>query len=66
MARRIARGEIVFEYYLDEDPHMELHGEELTVEEKLEYFLNTMVDDIIDLRYSDIKPAIEMSIVEHD
>ena len=66
MARRIARGEIVFEYNLDEDPYMELHGEKMSNEEKLEYFLNTMVDDIIDLRYSDIKPAIEMSIVESD
>lgn len=66
MARKIARGVIVFEYNFDEDPYMELHGEKMSDEEKLEYFLNTMVDDIIDLRYSDIKPAIEMSIIELD
>jgi hypothetical protein len=64
MARKIARGVITFEYNFDEDPHMELYGTEMTDEEKLEYFLNTMVDDVIDLRYSDIKPAIEMTLVE--
>lgn len=61
---RIARGTIVFEYNLDEDPHMELHGEAMTEAEKLDYFLDTMADDIIDMRYSDIKPAIEMTVVE--
>jgi|SaaInlV_120m_DNA_3_1039746.scaffolds.fasta_scaffold11645_3 hypothetical protein len=66
MTRRIARGVITFEYNFDEDPHMELYGEEMSDEEKLEYFLNTMVDDVIDLRHSDIKPAIEMSLVELD
>lgn len=64
MARKIARGVITFEYNFDEDPHMELHGEKMSDAEKLEYFLNTMVDDVIDMRNSDIKPAIEMSVVE--
>lgn len=66
MARRIARGVIVFEYNMDEDPYMELHGEKMSDDEKVAYFLDTMVDDVIDLRYSDIKPAIEMAIVEVD
>lgn len=56
---RIARGVIAFEYKIDEYEKTE----ELSKEELLSYFLDTMVDDIIDMRYSDIRPAIEMEIL---
>ena len=56
---RIARGVIAFEYKISE--HEEAEG--LSKEELLSYFLDTMVDDIIDMRFSDIKPAIEMEII---
>ena len=56
---RIARGVIAFEYKISE--HEETEG--LSKDELLSYFLDTMVDDIIDMRYSDIRPAIEMEIL---
>jgi hypothetical protein len=56
---RIARGVIAFEYIVAD--HEEAEG--LSKEELLSYFLDTMVDDIIDMRYSDIRPAIEMEII---
>jgi hypothetical protein len=56
---RIARGVIAFEYKINE--YEETEG--LSKEELLSYFLDTMVDDIIDMRYSDIRPAIEMEIL---
>jgi hypothetical protein len=58
MSRR-AIGKIVFEYDIAE--HEET--EDLSKDELVSYFLDTMVDDIIDMRYSDIRPAIEMEIL---
>jgi hypothetical protein len=58
MSRR-AIGKIVFEYDIAE--HEET--EELSKDELVSYFLDVMVDDIIDMRYSDIRPAIEMEIL---
>ena len=58
MSRR-AIGKIVFEYDIQEHPE----ADDLSKEELVSYFLDTMVDDIIDLRYSDIRPAIEMEII---
>jgi hypothetical protein len=58
MARR-AIGKIVFEYDVEEHPETE----DLSLDELQSYFLDTMVDDLIDLRYSDIRPAIEMEII---
>jgi hypothetical protein len=58
MARR-AIGKIVFEYDIEEHPE----AEDLSSDELQSYFLDTMVDDLIDLRYSDIRPAIEMEII---
>ncbi len=58
MARR-AIGKIVFEYDIEEHPE----ADELSADELQSYFLDTMVDDLIDLRYSDIRPAIEMEII---
>jgi hypothetical protein len=58
MARR-AIGKIVFEYDIEEHPE----ADDLSSDELQSYFLDTMVDDLIDLRYSDIRPAIEMEII---
>jgi hypothetical protein len=58
MSRR-AIGKIVFEYDIEEHPE----ADDLSKEELVSYFLDTMVDDIIDMRYSDIRPAIEMEII---
>jgi hypothetical protein len=57
---RIARGVIAFEYVIAD--HEEAEG--LSKEELQSYFLDTMVDDIIDMRFSDIRPAIEMEIID--
>lgn len=61
MSKKIAKGVIEFQYNLDDEI---FEDENMSEEEKVQYFLDKMVDDIIDLRYSDIKPAIEMTIVE--
>jgi hypothetical protein len=58
MSRR-ARGVLAFEYDIAEHPE----AEGLSKEELLSYFLDTMVDDVIDMRFSDIRPAIEMEIL---
>jgi hypothetical protein len=56
---RKARGVIAFEYEVADHPE----AEGLSKNELLSYFLDTMVDDIIDMRFSDIRPAIEMEII---
>jgi hypothetical protein len=56
---RKAIGKIVFEYEIAEDPY----AEGLSKEELVSYFLDTMVDDVIDMKFSDIRPAIEMEII---
>lgn len=56
---RKARGVIAFEYEIAEHPE----AEGLSKDELLSYFLDTMVDDVIDMRFSDIRPAIEMEIL---
>lgn len=58
MPRR-AIGKIVFEYNISEHPE----AEDLSSNELQSYFLDTMVDDVIDMRYSDIRPAIDMEII---
>jgi hypothetical protein len=56
---RIARGVIAFEYVIKDDPYAEgLEGNEL-----VNYFTDVMLDDVIDLLFSDIRPAIEMEIL---
>ncbi len=57
--RRVARGVIAFEYRVTEHPE----AEGLDNGELVSYFLDTMVDDLIDMRFSDIRPAIEMEIL---
>jgi hypothetical protein len=56
---RKARGVIAFEYEIANHPE----AEGLDKDELQSYFLDTMVDDIIDMRFSDIRPAIEMEII---
>jgi hypothetical protein len=56
---RVARGVIAFEYIIKDDQYAEgLEGDEL-----VNYFTDVMLDDVIDLRFSDIRPAIEMEIL---
>lgn len=60
---RIAKGVIEFEYII-EDYEENVQGvSEMSDKELLDYFKENMVDDIIDMRYSDISPCIEMEIV---
>jgi hypothetical protein len=56
---RKARGVIAFEYEIADHPE----ADGLSKEELVSYFLDTMVDDIIDMKFSDIRPAIEMEII---
>ncbi len=56
---RVARGVIAFEYRLAEHPE----AEGLSDKGLVSYFLDTMVDDVIDMRFSDIRPAIDMEIL---
>jgi hypothetical protein len=56
---RKARGVIAFEYEIADHPE----AEGLDKDELVSYFLDTMVDDLIDIRFSDIRPAIEMEII---
>jgi hypothetical protein len=56
---RKARGVIAFEYEIADHPEADGLGKD----ELVSYFLDTMVDDLIDLRFSDIRPAIEMEII---
>lgn len=57
---RKARGVIAFEYDIAEHPE----AEGLSKNELLSYFLDTMVDDVIDIKFSDIRPAIDMEIID--
>jgi len=60
---RIARGTIVFEYYLDQDPYPE-NLEGMTDKEIIQAMIEEMVEDIISVSYSDLAPCIEMELVE--
>lgn len=61
----IARGSITFEFNLDEDPLFEMFGEDATLEEKLDYFRETMAQDLVQMSYQgdDLYNCIEMEIV---
>lgn len=51
---RIARGTIVFEYLVDDDIDSNLE----------DYYTGEMCEDVISMVYSDIRPAIEMRILD--
>lgn len=59
----IVRGVIEFEYSVEDYEENVSGVSEMSQEALLDYFKEVMVDDIIDLRYSDISPCIEMEIV---
>jgi len=64
---RIARGTITFEFNLDEDPYFEMFEEDASDEDKLDYFKETMAEDLVQMSYgsgSMLYDAIEMEIVE--
>jgi hypothetical protein len=50
---RIARGTIVFEYLVDDDIDSNLE----------DYYTGEMCEDLSGMMYSDVRPAIEMSIL---
>ena len=57
---RIAKGTITFKYNMDEDPYFEMFEEEASDEEKIKYFREIMLEDLVQ-----ISPDwIEMEIVE--
>jgi|AntRauMFilla1563_2_1112583.scaffolds.fasta_scaffold01900_10 hypothetical protein len=59
---KIARGIIAFEYKVSDEEE----AEGLSKPELESYFTDKMLDDIIDLRFSDIRPAIEMEIINFE
>jgi hypothetical protein len=59
---RLAKGTITFYYNMDEDPYFELFEEEASDEEKIEYFRETMAEDIA--QHVRLLDSIEMEIVE--
>ena len=60
---RLAKGTITFIYNLDEDPLFEMVGDDWTDEQRLEYFTETMAEDVTQASYGDLTPFIEMEIV---
>jgi len=62
----IARGTITFEFNLDEDPIFEMFGGDMTVEDKINYFKETMADDLVQMSYQghDLYNSIEMEIID--
>ena len=63
MTNKIARGTIVFEYYLDQDPYPE-RFEGMSDEEIKQAMIEDMVEDVISISYSDLAPCIEMELVD--
>ena len=67
MSYTIYRGKIEMEYVLEHDEYIKKveseSGKKLSEDELKAYFLDAMTADVIDLRFSDIKPAIEMEKV---
>jgi len=60
---KIARGTIVFEYYLDEEIYLE-RFDGMTETEIIQAMTEEMVEDVISISYSDLAPCIEMELVE--
>lgn len=64
---REVKGTITFLYNMDEDPYFEMFEEEATDEDKLNYFREAMVEDLVQMSYGDgsmLFEAIEMEIVK--
>jgi hypothetical protein len=63
---RMAKGTITFYYNMDEDPYIEMFEEEASDEEKMQYFRETMAEDVVQMSYDwpELPMAIEMEIVE--
>lgn len=61
----IARGTITFEFNLEEDPIFEMFGEDMTIEDKINYFKETMAEDLIQMSYQgdDLYNCIKMEII---
>ena len=66
---RVAKISLELEYYIDDDEHIKTvlaNGHELTKSMLEDYFLEKGVDEIIDMRFSDIRPALEIDIIERE
>lgn len=63
---QVIRASITFEYNLDEDPYMEMFGEESTLEEKMQYVRETMAEDIRQMgyEYPMLEDSIDMEVVD--
>jgi hypothetical protein len=63
---RLAKGTITFYYNMDEDPYIEMFEEEASDEEKMQYFRETMAEDVVQMSYDwpELPMSIEMEIVE--
>ena len=46
---RLAKGTITFYYNMDEDPYIEMFEEEASDEEKMQYFRETMAEDVVQM-----------------
>lgn len=63
---REVKGTITFLYNMDEDPYFEMFEEDASDEDKLNYFRETMAEDLVQMSYgsgSMLFDAIEMEIV---
>ena len=64
---KFARGIIEFNYdiedYFQDYPFMDDYRS-MTKKELIEFFVEKMVDDIVDIAWSDLAPCIEMEIVD--
>lgn len=66
---RVAKVSLELEYYVDDDEHIKTvlaNGHTLTPSMLEEYFLEKGVDDIIDMRFGDIKPALDIQIIDRE
>ena len=63
---KIIRTSITFEFDVDQDPYLEMFGEDATVEELMDYARETMAEDLIQMSYgsgADLINAIEVEII---
>jgi hypothetical protein len=63
---RIIRTSITFDYYPDEDPLLEMMGEDATDEDLMQYARETMAEDISQVSYADVINAIDVEFINED
>jgi hypothetical protein len=60
---RVIRTSITFEYYPDEDPILDMMGEDATDEDLMAYARETMAEDICQVSFHDVINAIDVEII---